>query len=626
MKLKLCVAGFVMSLLLVGANIYHYKTQEESPTCQNVRQVVKMLYDRHVESLNSSQDFEHYYAQLLDRGVIQLLHRLDPLRILFSSEEVQGLTAKNRTPLGEWLNIIRPAIPFCHNLFRSEKLKKLLPNLETQWKGFRWDSSEKLMSDYMQFLENPSRWPKDRFERSGLIQGAFASALEEAKENEVEESAAFRLAQRLFRRKLEDLQMTTEEMFSSIILKSIVASMDAHSRFFSMQEYNDAIRSLMSTFVGIGVIVAEVEDGFKIVELIEGGPAASEGILKVGDTITKVEQYSIAGERREELAKLLAGPSGSEVGLTLRSSNKERQVVVRRGPVRTANSTIKYEIAKIDGKKLGRIKLDHFYTDDSGEKSASHDFAAAIQTLMAQGAEGLIVDLRDNGGGVLSEVVNIAGLFIDSGPIAFEYGTLNTGLNSYEDTDGISAYKGSLVVLVNENSASAAEILAGTLKTYRRAVIVGSDQTYGKGTIQEIGPIENIWSDSPIHGAVKLTVGYYYLPDGQSVQFDGVKPHIKISAMSENPDLERKLPMALARPVNIGLEFKPYIPWLPESQFNNMVTYLKADHQAQQWINPELKTAQVDGALLKAYGALSGMVTYFRLHLPGLLAAQLDDQ
>tara|TARA_B100000749_G_C18450156_1_gene476107 strand:+ start:13688 stop:15568 length:1881 start_codon:yes stop_codon:yes gene_type:complete len=625
LRLKVCVVGFAVSLLLVFSSYQQHSIVEESLECAEVRSLVHKLYDRHVESLNSSQTFESYYSEIYDRGLYELLNRVDPFRVIYTQPEIQSFASLSKSPLFDWVDSPLTCDDYLKFTARAQKnLHKLSRQLIEVVDRTPVKNLEKLSKDFENYLTQKDVWPADNQQRLLLLKSLFASAFLEASEHEAHPEGQRRLAKRLFLRRFEDLHIRTQKELSNVVMKSVVATMDAHSRFFTDDEYTEAIRSLMSTFVGVGIVVAEVDRGYKVLELIEGGPAAEEGLLKVNDILIRVEEVSIAGERREVLAKLLAGPSGSLVNVTVLDGDGIRELDLTRGPVRTASSTIEYELKPVGGKLLGRIKLEHFYTDDRGVESSYSDFSGALKTLVQQGAEGLVIDLRDNGGGVLSEVVNIAGLFIDSGPIVFEYGTLKQGLSTYEDTDNTSLFRGPLVVLVNENSASAAEILAGVLKTYRRAVIVGSEQTYGKGTIQEIGPIQNISDSTSIGGGVKLTVGYYYLPNGESVQFDGVKPDIKVSDLDTSLELERNLPMALEKPVDIGLEFKPYTPWMNSKQFGNLVDFVSADQKAQKLLEIDAEGTQKDSPLNTAYQTLSGAVDYFKLYLPGLVAAKAE--
>ena len=218
--------------------------------------------------------------------------------------------------------------------------------------------------------------------------------------------------------------------------------------------------------------------------------------------------------------------------------------------------------------------------------------------LNSKNVKGLLIDLRNNGGGVLEEVIDIAGYFIPSGPIVLELGTETDGFVSYQDKDNETLFDKPVVILVNEASASASEILAGSLKFYNRALIVGSQHTYGKGTIQVIGNTGSVLDVPQWGGGLRLTVGYYFLPSGKSVQFDGVSSHLVLNKTKTKVKLEKELAHSLKPPLTFDFGYSKNKKWLNDSEFKKAIRFVQDNVFA---INPKSKEAdkkETDAALM----------------------------
>ena len=322
----------------------------------------------------------------------------------------------------------------------------------------------------------------------------------------------------------------------SIYINSIAESFDPHTYYFAPQDKDRFDASMSGKYEGIGARLEKKMNEIRITELISGGSAWRQNKLQVGDIILKVRQedeneaVSVLGKRLDDAVKLIKGPKGTSVILTLRRVDGTiEDLKIPRDEIELEETYVKSSILKSDGYIFGVINLPKFYIDfeDLNSRNATTDLKKEIQRLKSEGMNGLVLDLRNNGGGSLKTVVDIGGLFIDKGPIVQ---VRSTGYDSevLRDRDPTIIWDGALVILVNEFSASASEILAAAMQDYKRAVIIGSKQTYGKGTVQNIIDLNKMIKNNTNGdmGALKFTTQKYYRINGGSTQLEGVKSDI----------------------------------------------------------------------------------------------------
>ncbi len=332
-------------------------------------------------------------------------------------------------------------------------------------------------------------------------------------------------------------------------INTIVDKFDPHTYYFAPEDKEKFDISIRGNFEGIGARLQKKPEGAMIVEIISGGPVWRNQQLEVGDEILKVGQdgapsVDIVGMRIDDAIKLIKGPKGTVVDLTVRKVDGTiDNVSITRDVVMLEESYAKSATVIKGEQKFGLINLPKFYVDfdDYSERNAATDVAQEVERLKQAGVEGLILDLRDNGGGALKTVVDMAGLFIKDGPVV-QVRSSGKEKDIYEDKDERIQWDGPLVILVNELSASASEILAAAMQDYKRAIVIGSKQTFGKGTVQNVIPLENIVRSNE-HGdlgAIKLTTQKFYRINGGSTQLEGVKSDVVIPDKYSYIDLGEK--------------------------------------------------------------------------------------
>ncbi|MBB5269953.1 carboxyl-terminal processing protease [Algibacter amylolyticus] len=328
------------------------------------------------------------------------------------------------------------------------------------------------------------------------------------------------------------------EDWFAIYVNTIVEEYDPHTYYLAPKGKEDFDQRMSGKLEGIGARLQKRMDYIKIVELISGGPAWRSNKLEVEDVILKVKQededvaVDIVGMRINDAIKYIKGPKGTKVTLTIKKvDGSVKDVEIVRDVVELVETYAKASIVEKDNMKFGIINLPAFYVDFQDYKNinAAKDVKEEIERLKADGMQGLVLDLRNNGGGSLPAVVDMAGLFIKDGPIV-QVRSTDQPKEVLRDRDKSISWDGPLVILVNEISASASEIMAAAMQDYKRAIIIGGKQTYGKGTVQNVIDLNNMLRNNTSGdlGALALTRQKYYRINGGSVQLEGVKSDVNV--------------------------------------------------------------------------------------------------
>src|SRR5918996_120522 len=530
------------------------------PSPASSRETVAMSVGRLLEE-------GHYTRQKLGEEVSKkflqtYLEMLDFSHLFFTQEDVDAVTAKYANAMaGDVLmGTLKPAYEI-YALYtkrvdeRVAKIKELLK----QPFDFKADAT-------IEISRQKAPWPKDEAEADAIWRGRIASELlqEHLSEHPIEPGP--KLIARRYERLARNVHEQDKEEQVKLFLDALAQAYDPHSEYLSKADLKNFSINMGLSLVGIGAML-RTEDGYaKIESLVPGGPAQTDGRLKVGDRISAVAQgqaeyVDVREMRLDKVVEMIRGKKGTRVRLLVIPSaatdpSRRKNVELVRDEIKLKDQEARADIILRKDEngepiKLGWLTLPSFYADmDRHQKSTTRDVLALLKRLKKENIGGLVVDLRKNGGGSLEEALSLTGLFLKSGPIV-QTKDYNGTIRISSDPESGIAYSGPMVVLTSRQSASASEIFAAALQDYGRAVIVGDKNTFGKGTVQTILPIGRfaslLGSRSQEDGALKLTIQKFYRVAGGSTQLHGVASDIVLPTLSDLPEFgEGALKNALA--------------------------------------------------------------------------------
>lgn len=522
----------------------------------------------------------HYARQPLNDEISQkfletYLKSLDYAKLFFTQEDVDGFKEKYGRTLDEdvMLGSLEPAYAIFDVYFkrvedRVAKVKELLKD-----EKFDFNSERKLELD-----RDKVPWPKNEEEEDAIWRDRVENELLQAR---IADGKAEGTPKEIVGRRYDRLLRSTHEMDREYVVKvflnALALTYDPHSEYLSQSDLENFTINMKLSLFGIGAMLRS-EDGYaKISELIPGGPAAMSGKLKVNDRISGVAQgdqpfVDVVDMKLDKVVELIRGKKGTTVRLQVipaaATDPSDRKIVeIVRDEVKLTEQEAKAEIVEhkgADGKaqKLGWVTLPSFYADmehrTRTSKSTTRDVRALLGRLTKEGIDGLIIDLRRNGGGSLEEAINLTGLFIKEGPVVLAKNAEGR-TTTYSDDDPTVAYSGPMVVLISKQSASASEIFAAALQDYGRAVIVGDKSSFGKGTVQTMLEIGRIMSPFGLKltdaGALKLTIQKFYRVAGGSTQLKGVASDVTLPSRLDSLEIGE---VALENPLEYD-EVKPEV-------------------------------------------------------------------
>jgi carboxyl-terminal processing protease len=542
--LALFLAAWVAGLASTDRN---YST---TPLMSNeTRTLVQMLEFFHYnKDAVSSTD----YNQL----VTEYMGDLDPQRLFFTAQDEQALRQQYGPRLMTDLSILGN-IDAAFAIFRVYEQRV---QTRSTWifdqlgQDFDFAAKENYAPD-----RSKSPWPATTAEADDLWRKRLKyEMLPQLLDGKTVDEAKATVRKR-HERLLKNLGDIDANDIQEAYLTSLTKMYDPHSSYFSADTLEDFSIQMRLSLVGIGAVLGLDDDGYCVVrEIVPGGPADLSGLIKVNDKITFVQQpgaepVEIIGMKLRRIVEMIRGPKGSQVVLSVQPHTpdaKAREVTITRDVIKLNSARAIASIHEVPDSAglitpVGVIALNSFYgpsaPDDPNspapEASATKDVAELIAKLKQAGAKALVIDLRRNGGGLLSEAVNMTGLFIGKGPVVQVRDSLGR-LVVDNNTETPIAYDGPLAVLTSRFSASASEIFAGALQNYGRAVIVGDSSTHGKGTVQAVLEMKNYLprlaqSAANRTGAAKLTIQKFYLPNGSSTQKKGVTPDISLPSIDD---------------------------------------------------------------------------------------------
>ncbi len=461
-----------------------------------------------------------------------------------------------------------------------ERIDWVLERLEGEW---AFDTDEEFEFDRS---ETPRPTTDDEADYL-WVKRLKQEMLQELLNDKSEEDAQERIAKRYERQRRSILEFGSSDV-QEIFLTSLTHIFDPHSTFFSSDTFEDFSIQMRLSLVGIGALLSE-EDGYCVIrELIPGGPAKNTTDLKPNDRIVAVAQgdeepVDIIDMGLRKVVDQIRGEKGTVVNLTIIPADavdeSERRVVsIVRDTVRINSSRCEGEIHQVptasgSTMSIGVIDIPGFYGSEESRTSVTADVEELVLKMKDEGVQAIVLDLRRNGGGLLNEAVDMTGLFISRGPVVQVKDSYGKIL-ARSDRNPKVVYNGPLAVLTSRHSASASEILAGALQNYGRALIIGNDSTHGKGTVQQVLPLEDYvlraFNSDNKAGAAKLTIQKYYLPNGFSVQRKGVVSDISVPSVADvtaqgEADLDNALAWDYIKPARFFVEMtlkKPFIETL----------------------------------------------------------------
>lgn len=531
-KIKLAIVAGTLATSSLA-----YAQQKDGLECRYLTVIEQGFLANHVKY--SVRD-----AELQTRVVEQYLKRLDPSKIYLTQPDIDQIRKITNNVFDKTKN------KDCAFLDQTQKivLERVKDRLEFAkrylGKDFKFDSATEFTFD-----PEKKAWPKDTAEANDYLKKYIQFQIGNYMATDMKMDEAKKNVIKNYERAVKRTQDTTEDDLYSGYLDSFARALDPHSSFFSRDVLEDFEIQMRLSLEGIGATLSS-QDGFTVVEqLVPGGAAAKSGLIEPQDKIVAVGQEkgpmeNVIDQDLKDVVKKIRGAKGTKVRLTILrktgDGKKRMDVTLVREKVSLEDdaASITFTEKEVGGvkKKLGIINFPSFYADSRrGGRSSAADLKKIIKEANEKKADGLVLDLSTNGGGSLEDAVKIAGLFFQTGNVV-KQSSKNEGRAeaALRDTDPTVDWAGPLVVLTSRISASASEIVSGTLQDYKRAVVVGGDHTYGKGSVQSVLPIPNDL------GAIKVTVGMFFIPGGKSTQHRGVDADIVLPGPFSTDDVGEK--------------------------------------------------------------------------------------
>lgn len=556
---------FLVIAVLFGVFFWAF-TYKDTSAGNNPGRQQQILNQAAALLLNRHYDPKPFNDELSERIFFAYLKQLDADKTIFLQSDIAELNKFKSTIDDELMGAPIQFFPAVEAIFlkRLSEVKQL--NKEILKSPFSFTKDE-----YYEIDENKETYATSAFERKEKIRKRLkyltlerfvelqnqrdkATDKKEKQKTDVELEAEARkkitaITERFYNRFSKPT--SADDRFNAFVNTVAETAGDAHTNYLPPLEKRAFDELMSGNFYGIGAQLREEEGNIKIVSVVPGSPAWKSGKIQANDIILKVAQgknepVDLSGYEVEDAVKLIRGDKGTEVRLTIKKSDGTSVMVpLMRDKIVTddifARSTV---IDRADGKKIGYIFLPEFYAnfEDAAGAHCAADVAKEIQKLKAENVDGIILDLRNNGGGSLFEVVEMVGLFIPSGPVV-QIKDKTGNPTVLRDEDKGLLYDGPLAVMVNEFSASASEIFAAAIQDYNRGIVVGSSSTYGKGTVQRnfpFGKALDFFSGRTEFGALKITQQKFYRVNGGSTQLKGVTPDVVMPDVLEFAKLREK--------------------------------------------------------------------------------------
>ena len=545
-----CLTLSVASLIAFTPTVRGAVDAEFKKIAPKVAQAVGDLLEKH-----------HYSRRRLDDTVSRqflknYLERLDYNHLFFTQKDVDGFSAKYATTLDD--SIMAGDLDPSVKIF--EVYRKRVEDRVVKVKALLGEKFDFSGTRSVEINRQKSPWPKDAAEADQIWRDRIEGELLDRTLMNDKVETPVKVVTRRYEQLLRSLHEQTNEDVMAGFLSVLCETYDPHSEYMNRSQSDNFNINISLSLKGIGAVLVSEEGYAKIRELIPGGPADLSGRIKIGDRISAVAQgdsgfVETVDMKLDKVVEMIRGKEDTKVLLRVIPANATdpsvRKVVeIIRKKVQLKEQAAKAEIVerkKPDGTtvRMGWIILPSFYADmqKSGGKSTTKDVLVLLERLKKENIQGLVMDLRRDGGGSLEEAVNLTGLFIKSGPVVMARDSNNKN-SVLRDRDKSISYEGPMLVVTNKLSASASEIFAAALQDYNRAVIVGDSTTFGKGTVQTMVELGNIIplslsgkSNGSEAGALKLTIQKFYRISGGSTQLQGVASDVKLPSLWDQADI-----------------------------------------------------------------------------------------
>lgn len=562
---------------------------DAAPKLPDLRQ--EDVVNRAEEAFSAHASQKQFDNQIAARTLLNYLEALDPMKTYFLRDEVAPWVQPSEEMLA---TIVREYHLAQFSVF--EEITRLFQKKIERHNLLQTNIQDSLLqvdplpTDSLKDLP----WPdseEDLLHRLQQIRALQLHAIAKLPPQQ-QENAKLRIAKYEKKYQEEKTASTQEEQKKQMhrdVLRAIISSLDAHSAYFTPSEAAQFMIDVQQRLFGIGVLLRDDLKGFRIIQIVEGSPAAVQKQLKIKDLIIGVNGESVVGMDSREVVDLIRGEENSQVVLTIIRENPQSdghlqeevlQIQVVRGRIVLKESRYKISYEPFGDGVIGYIRLYSFYRDPDG--SSSEDVRQAIQQLQNEHTvKGVVFDLRSNLGGVLEEAVNVTGCFIKKG-VVVSIKDEKQQMHKLRLVEDRRVFDGPLLVLLNRMSASSSEIVAQTLKDYGRALIVGDDHSYGKGSFQTFSLAgENEQAINP-KGEIKITRGIYYPVGGETPQETGVLSQVEIPGSLAFSEVgERYLKYAL-QPDRIPPSFEDDLSDLPFYQRTRAKKYYLFDLEQKQ--------------------------------------------
>ncbi len=538
------------------------------------------------EILKAHVSHHELTSELIARAFINYLEEIDPGKTYFLKEEVQAWTSPSQALLLETLANMKK-----ENFSNFEAIHEaILPAIERRNAIEKRIAGASLPKDVKASDFKDLEWAESEEALTNRILSIRALQIDAAEKFDQEIKSQFML--RLEKRRLKheeelitESQKTRQKLALAFVLKSVSCALDSQTAYFTPAEANQFMIQVQQRLFGIGAQLRDDLNGFTIVRLLEGGPAKDGNAMRVNDKIIAVNNEPVVGMDIIEAVELIRGPKGTPVTLTVlreygedEAKREERlDIKIIRGEVVLTETRLEKSYEPFGDGVIGILHLYSFYQDST--TSSATDLREAIAELKQNhNLKGIILDLRNNAGGLLPQAVLVTGLFIKKGIVVSVKD--NTGqvqhLRNIEDK---MAWDGPLLVLTNKTSASAAEIVAQTLQDYGRAIVVGDETTYGKGTFQTFTLESANYGKVNPKGEYKVTRGRYYTVSGKSPQLVGVHPDIVVPGAFSELEIGEKYSKYPLESEQIPSNFEDTLADVPTSHRTEIVRLYKFNLQ-----------------------------------------------